>query len=806
MSRTAHRRAARRRSPSRSRSSRRRRRAADAAQLTEIEGADVPRPAYVLSLPPRHQGACPSTIAVVENGQPVDGLRSSLPGDAAAASGIVLAIDASESMKGAPIVQAMAAARAFAAQRADDPRRRAPLQRRRPRSLPGSPPTTLRSRARSRGTPKLAFGTHIYDAIAEAQQMLADGRHRRRLDRPPLRRRRRRLRPRRGAGGRAREPQRTHAYLLGRASSRRQFDDVDARRGSAPATGGSFAAAARPRELTSRSSPTSAPRSRTSSSITLPVARRPPRRPGVRHGQGRRRRRPPSPRTPPPAFRPASSGTRVAGGTGSIQSPWTRGAAQRSSSSASSFLAVYRDRARPRPAASRTACCSSPARAPRSARPSAAPTSTRSSTAEPQPLARASASSRRFLEDAELAGIRPTPPDAPALRRRRLARPRHRGGARPRHRLGVPARARSALPLARWYASFRLKRVRKAVRRAAARDARRPLLGAARRPQPDRRARPSPSRRRTSPRAASTGGRSPTSSSACRSTTRSASSPTGWRTATSSRSRSSPACSARPARTRPRCSTTSRTTSATRWSSGGSSARSPPRAGWHAGSSRSCRSFLFVVLFLLNREYLRPLWEEPLGKVALVVAAVLIVDRLAHHQEDRGDRGLTCWSLALILFVALRRRSPSSLLAHAYDTPPAARPSSRSPATASSAPSSTARPRRGDQPRPRDVARRVRRPAAQPAIRTSRDPPQARSRPASTTVTAAPVRRLPGDRRRRHLRPLARPRRRRQASAPCSSSSASFIFPVLGWFAPEDRPRPQDQERASTRSTAACPS
>ena len=35
--------------------------------------------------------------------------------------------------------------------------------------------------------------------------------------------------------------------------------------------------------------------------------------------------------------------------------------------------------------------------------------------------------------------------------------------------------------------------------------------------------------------------------------------------------------------------------------------------------------FLFIVLFLLNREYLRPLWEEPVGKAALGLAAVLIV-------------------------------------------------------------------------------------------------------------------------------------------------------------------------------------
>ena len=35
--------------------------------------------------------------------------------------------------------------------------------------------------------------------------------------------------------------------------------------------------------------------------------------------------------------------------------------------------------------------------------------------------------------------------------------------------------------------------------------------------------------------------------------------------------------------------------------------------------------FLFIVLYFLNRDYLRPLWEESVGKAAIVVAAVLIV-------------------------------------------------------------------------------------------------------------------------------------------------------------------------------------
>jgi Flp pilus assembly protein TadB len=33
---------------------------------------------------------------------------------------------------------------------------------------------------------------------------------------------------------------------------------------------------------------------------------------------------------------------------------------------------------------------------------------------------------------------------------------------------------------------------------------------------------------------------------------------------------------------------------------------------------------LFVMLYFLNRTYLQPLWQETLGKLALVVSALLI--------------------------------------------------------------------------------------------------------------------------------------------------------------------------------------
>ena len=63
-------------------------------------------------------GANTSKLDVTENGQAVSGLAVAPPGGSK--SGAILLIDASNSMKGAPIQNAMAAARAFLAERKKD--------------------------------------------------------------------------------------------------------------------------------------------------------------------------------------------------------------------------------------------------------------------------------------------------------------------------------------------------------------------------------------------------------------------------------------------------------------------------------------------------------------------------------------------------------------------------------------------------------------------------------------------------------------------------------------------------------------
>ena len=86
---------------------------AESPRLTDA-GARFPDRFYSLLLPQRQKlGA--QDVTVTENGQPVSNLSVTPPGGQGAAT--ILAIDASNSMRGAPIEDAMQAARAFAAKR-----------------------------------------------------------------------------------------------------------------------------------------------------------------------------------------------------------------------------------------------------------------------------------------------------------------------------------------------------------------------------------------------------------------------------------------------------------------------------------------------------------------------------------------------------------------------------------------------------------------------------------------------------------------------------------------------------------------
>jgi tight adherence protein B len=140
-------------------------------QATEA-GARFPFRSYVLTLP---KGATidAASVRVTENGAAVPNISVTPASNAKSGKfGVVLVLDASQSMKGRPILAAVAAARAFAAHRSATQQLglvtfnstvSAPL-----------PLTTDRQQidAALTRTPRLAYGTHIYSAVQDAVRML----------------------------------------------------------------------------------------------------------------------------------------------------------------------------------------------------------------------------------------------------------------------------------------------------------------------------------------------------------------------------------------------------------------------------------------------------------------------------------------------------------------------------------------------------------------------------------------------------------------------------------------------------------
>jgi tight adherence protein B len=140
-------------------------------KLTESPTTGFPDRAYLLELP-ETRPLNTAQLTITENGGPVVGLGVQPPGGTS--SGALLLIDASLSMRGAPIAGAMRAARAFLAERKED--------------LPvaivvfGPEDTVLSDfttdaeelTAAVSETPALAEGTHIYDALIHASEMATD--------------------------------------------------------------------------------------------------------------------------------------------------------------------------------------------------------------------------------------------------------------------------------------------------------------------------------------------------------------------------------------------------------------------------------------------------------------------------------------------------------------------------------------------------------------------------------------------------------------------------------------------------------
>jgi tight adherence protein B len=149
--------------------------AADAAeplQLTEVRGAPFPERSFVLSLP-SERALTGEQVRVTENGAHVEALTVT-PGGAAGRGtfGVVLAIDASESMRGRAIEDAMAAARAFAARRQANQPLGVVFFSRTARVALTPTIEAKRIAALLSAPPRLTPGTRILDATGAAVAML----------------------------------------------------------------------------------------------------------------------------------------------------------------------------------------------------------------------------------------------------------------------------------------------------------------------------------------------------------------------------------------------------------------------------------------------------------------------------------------------------------------------------------------------------------------------------------------------------------------------------------------------------------
>jgi Flp pilus assembly protein TadB/Mg-chelatase subunit ChlD len=142
-------------------------------QVTEAGGAKFPERAFVISLPTKRLLSADS-VAVYENGQSVIGTTLT-PVSAASGTtfGSVVIVDASQSMRGKPIAAAWAAARAFAARR--NPKERLAFVTFNATPTVVLPFTTSAQQIDTALTqsPAIAYGTHIYDAIAKAEMLLS---------------------------------------------------------------------------------------------------------------------------------------------------------------------------------------------------------------------------------------------------------------------------------------------------------------------------------------------------------------------------------------------------------------------------------------------------------------------------------------------------------------------------------------------------------------------------------------------------------------------------------------------------------
>ena len=142
--------------------------------MTEAASTGFPSRSYVLTLP-HGMKLKPGTVRLFENGQQVSDLSVTAVGESKRKQfGVVLAIDASISMRGRAIEGAMAAAQALSIQRQKNQLLGViTFNSTVTETLPLTTDPKAIETALSR-TPALAPGTHIYDAVDSAVKILKE--------------------------------------------------------------------------------------------------------------------------------------------------------------------------------------------------------------------------------------------------------------------------------------------------------------------------------------------------------------------------------------------------------------------------------------------------------------------------------------------------------------------------------------------------------------------------------------------------------------------------------------------------------
>jgi Flp pilus assembly protein TadB/uncharacterized protein YegL len=138
--------------------------------LRDAPGTGFPDRAYLLQLPSQRNLES-NQVTITENGDPVTGIGVEAPDSGTNA--VVLLIDASNSMKGQPIVNATSAARAFLAKRAKDLPVAIVAFNPEQNELSGFTADGAVLSEAVATTPPLGEGTEIYDTLVHAAEMVS---------------------------------------------------------------------------------------------------------------------------------------------------------------------------------------------------------------------------------------------------------------------------------------------------------------------------------------------------------------------------------------------------------------------------------------------------------------------------------------------------------------------------------------------------------------------------------------------------------------------------------------------------------